>query len=107
MIDQLAVPAVLPADAFSPVPFEDECDLAPEQMTKKNPLPHNRITSGLSHLISRRGVKCPADTRSNRGVGCSMSAPILGTSKPAGAVTRLRRIRRVAVSKVGQGHRLP
>jgi hypothetical protein len=35
VIDQLAVPAVLPADEFTLVPFEDEGDLAPEQMTKK------------------------------------------------------------------------
>jgi hypothetical protein len=35
VIDQLAVLAVLPADAFSPVPFEDEGDLAPEWMAKK------------------------------------------------------------------------
>jgi hypothetical protein len=35
VIDHLAVPAVLPVVAFSPVPFEDEGDLAPEQMKKK------------------------------------------------------------------------
>jgi hypothetical protein len=35
VIDQIAVLAVLAADAFSPVQFEDEGDLAPEQMAKK------------------------------------------------------------------------
>jgi hypothetical protein len=35
VIDKLAVPAVLPVDPFSPVPFENEGDLAPEQIKKK------------------------------------------------------------------------